>query len=180
MEPVEISAGRQHLRAPGPSDWPAVHAACQDADIQRWTTVPSPYTERDAQAFVSEYVADGWRSGHRATFAVCDATSGALLGTAALGHLGVDEGVGRVGYWTAPEVRGRGLTTQAVRALCRWGFGGLGLARIEWYAEVGNVGSRRVAERAGFAYEGLLRSRLVHRGRRVDAWVGGLLAGELE
>jgi RimJ/RimL family protein N-acetyltransferase len=183
MEPVEISAGRLHLRAPGPSDWPAVHAACQDPAIRRWTSVPSPYTERDAQDFVSRYAAEGWRSGRRATFAVCDATSGALLGTAALGHLGVDDdtddGIGQVGYWTAPEARGRGLTTQAVLTLCRWGFGALGLARIEWYAEVGNVGSRRVAEKAGFTYEGLLRSRLVHRGRRVDAWVGGLLAGEL-
>ncbi len=160
-------------------DWPDVHTACQDAEIQRWTTVPVPYTERAAQEFVADYAPDGWQCGRRATFAVCDSTSGALLGTCALGHLGIEEGLGNVGYWTAPHARGRGVAADALRAVCRWGFDELGLGRIEWYAEVGNVGSRRVAEQVGFAYEGLLRSRLVHRGCRVDAWVGGLLPGKV-
>ena len=42
-------------------------------------------------------------------------------------------------------------------AVCRWGFGALGLARVDWFAEVGNAGSRRVAEKAGFTIEGVLR-----------------------
>ncbi|MDP9239309.1 MAG: GNAT family N-acetyltransferase [Actinomycetota bacterium] len=179
MEPVELTAGRLHLRSPVAGDWPAIHAACQDPAIQQWTTVPAPYTEQDAQSFVSEYVPDGWRSGRRATFAVCDATSGALLGTCGLGHLGIEPDIGHIGFWTAPQDRGQGITTQAVGAVCRWGFAALGLARIEWYAEAGNVGSRRVAEKAGFRYEGLLRGKLTHRGRRVDAWAGALLAGEV-
>ena len=178
MDPVEITAGQLHLRPPVLGDWPAIHAACQDADIQRWTSVPAPYTEADAQAFVTDYVPEGWRSGRRATFAVCDATSGDLLAMAGLGHLGIEEGIGHVGYWCAPQARGRGVTTQAMRAVCRWGFADLGLARIEWYAKVGNVGSRRVAEKVGFQYEGMLRAKLVFRGERVDAWLGGLLPGE--
>jgi RimJ/RimL family protein N-acetyltransferase len=44
---------------------------------------------------------------------------------------------------------------------------------------VGNVASRRVAEKAGFRVEATLRRRLVHRGVRVDAWVGSMLPDEL-
>jgi RimJ/RimL family protein N-acetyltransferase len=44
---------------------------------------------------------------------------------------------------------------------------------------VGNEGSRRVAQKLGFTMEGTCRARLLHRGERVDAWVGGLLPGEL-
>ncbi|WP_350281758.1 GNAT family protein [Kribbella sp. HUAS MG21] len=44
---------------------------------------------------------------------------------------------------------------------------------------VGNVASRRVAEKAGFLIEGQLRMRLVHRGMRVDAWVGSLVRDEI-
>jgi len=65
-----------------------------------------------------------------------------------------------------------------VRALCGWGFERLGLGLIEWRAEVGNTASRRVADRAGFRFEATLRQRLVHRGVRVDAWIGSLLPGE--
>jgi RimJ/RimL family protein N-acetyltransferase len=49
---------------------------------------------------------------------------------------------------------------------------------IEWRAEIGNEASRRVAQKAGFVMEGQLRKRLVHRGERVDIWVGSLLKGE--
>ncbi len=179
MEPVELTAGQLHLRPPVPADEAAIFAACQDPEIQRFTIVPAPYTEAAAHDFVTSYVPDGWRSGRRATFAVLDAGSGDLLGMSGLGHLGIEAGIGHVGYWSAPQARGRGVATSALRVVCRWGFDALGLARIEWYAEVGNVGSRRVAEKVGFSYEGTLRAKLVHRERRIDAWVGGLLPGEI-
>ena len=84
-----------------------------------------------------------------------------------------------IGFWTAPWARGRGVMTAAARLVCRWGFDELGLERIEWWANVGNDASRRVAEKLGFTMEGTCRRRLLHRGERVDGWVGGLLRGEL-
>jgi RimJ/RimL family protein N-acetyltransferase len=78
------------------------------------------------------------------------------------------------GYWTVAEHRGPGYTTEALRAVCRWGFELLGVPRIEWYAYVGNVGSR-VAEAVGFVMEGTMRNRAAHRGTRLDTWVAGLL-----
>ena len=59
-----------------------------------------------------------------------------------------------VGFWMAPWARGRGIMTDAVRLVCRWGFADLGLGRIEWWANVGNDASRRVAEKVGFTMEG--------------------------
>ncbi|HEX5540734.1 MAG TPA: GNAT family protein [Micromonospora sp.] len=88
----------------------------------------------------------------------------------------VDTGLADVGFFTAPEARGRGYGPAALAAVCRWGFTALRLARIEWRANVGNTASRRMAEKAGFVFEGTARSALNHRGRRVDAWVGALLA----
>jgi RimJ/RimL family protein N-acetyltransferase len=85
-----------------------------------------------------------------------------------------------VGYWVDPRVRGQGVATEAVRTLCRWAFAALDLELVEWRAEVGNVASRRVAEKAGFLVEATLRRRLVHRGARVDAWVGSLLPADVD
>ena len=177
MEPVEITAGRLHLRPWQPDDAPAVLAACVDPEIQRWTTVPSPYTGRDARAFVEDLSPRGWADGTCAQFAVLDATSGRLL--AAVGLDDVAHGSAEVGFWAVPRARGRGVVTDAVGAVCRWGFGALGLQRVLWQAEVGNLASRAVAEKAGFTVEATLRAGLPARdGSRVDAWAATLLSGD--
>ena len=53
--------------------------------------------------------------------------------------------------------RGRGVATVAVDAACRWAFGTLGVDRIELCHAVENVASGRVAEKAGYLFEGRLR-----------------------
>jgi RimJ/RimL family protein N-acetyltransferase len=175
--PVEITAGRLHLRMPGEAEVDAVYRACQDPEIQHWTSVPAPYRRSDAEAFVHEAIPAGWEAGRAVTFAVLDSTGGELLAMVGLGRLNSPNP--QIGYWCAPWARRTGVVTQAGATLCRWAFGALGIGLIEWYAEVGNVGSRAVATRIGFTLEGMLRQRLLHRGTRVDAWVGSLLPGEL-
>lgn len=174
MEPTEITAGRLHLRPWQPSDEDAAFAACQDPDIQRWTTVPSPYTREDARAWVTAGAPDQWQAGTGTPFAVVDATTGELLASVGLHLIRGDRC--EVGYWCAPAARGRSVITDAVGAVCRWGFAELGMQRIEWVAAVGNWPSRAVAQKCGFTVEGLARKGMHYRGGHVDAWVGALLA----
>lgn len=88
------------------------------------------------------------------------------------------DGVAHVGYWTARAARGRGLTSDALRTLARWFLRDGGAARVELVVEPANEGSVRVAEAAGFTAEGVLRQRLVLRGRRADVVMYSLLAGD--
>lgn len=173
---VSLTAGRLHLRPWEPADADAVRAACQDPEVQRWTTVPAPYGRTDAETYVGTHSPAQWRNGTGAPFAVLDATDGALLASVALMSIG--DGLAEIGYWAAPAARGQGVVTEAVGVVCRWGFAARSLQRVTWLAEVGNAPSRRVAEKAGFTVEGTLRSYLPHRGRLVDAWIGALLAGD--
>ncbi|WP_460808456.1 GNAT family N-acetyltransferase [Micromonospora zhanjiangensis] len=94
-------------------------------------------------------------------------------------HLPVDPTVADVGFLTTPAYRGRGYLPAALGALAAWAFTSLGLARIEWRANVGNHASRRAAEKAGFVFEGTARHAVAHRGKRVDAWVAALLPDDL-
>jgi RimJ/RimL family protein N-acetyltransferase len=70
--------------------------------------------------------------------------------------------------------------TAALRAAARFGVQELGLKRIEWKAHVGNDASRRVAEKAGFTMEGILRQGCAARGERFDAWLASFLPEDLE
>jgi RimJ/RimL family protein N-acetyltransferase len=173
MEPVTLHTERLELSAPTEADVEAIFAACQDADIQRYTTVPSPYTRADAEAFVPR-VASEWESGAHLTWAMRE--GGTLTGM--IGLYRVDgKGSGELGYWVAPGSRGRGLLTEASRAVIDWGFSadGLGLDRIEWHAVVGNIASARAARTLGFHYEGLRRQALVGSRGRDDGWSAALL-----
>lgn len=176
MDPVEISAGTLHLRPWEPVDAGAVLRACSDPELQRWTRVPSPYALEHAVAWVEQGSPAQWADDEGAPFAVLDATTGEVLASVGFVRLAARDGLAEIGYWCAPWARGRGVTTQAVQAVCRWGFGALGLGRVDWLAQVGNTASRRVAEKAGFTVEGVLRQRIVGREGRADAWIGGLLA----
>lgn len=177
MERQTIPAGWLTLRPFAEADVPWVFEVSQDPALQQFVQVPSPYLLEHAAFFVREIAIACWDSGQRAEFVVQDTTTGTRLGRA-----GLDlsrPGAAEIGYWVDPRARRRGVATDAVRATCRWAFTSLRLELIEWRCEVGNLASRRVAEKAGFLIEATLRKRLVHRGARVDAWVGSLLSSEL-
>jgi RimJ/RimL family protein N-acetyltransferase len=177
---AQLRTRRLLLRPIDSGDVEAIYTACQDPQIQRWTTVPSPYLREHAEQFAIDYVSQAWRTGAAAIFAVTDTGDGQLLASVGL-HFdrGRDDGIAEIGYWTAAPARGRGITTEAVAAVCGWGFASCGVQRLEWYAEVGNVASRRVAEKIGFVLEGTMRQLLLRPdGRRVDCWAGALLGAE--
>ncbi|PZT72066.1 MULTISPECIES: GNAT family N-acetyltransferase [unclassified Streptomyces] len=177
MEATTLTTDRLRLRPFGPEDTEAVYEACQDPDILRWVTVPSPYTRSDAEFFTERLCPEGWRDGSMYNFAVLG-EDGALTGA-----LGITRrtlaGTYEIGYWTVKERRGRGYMTEAVLCGARWAFTSLGCDRLEWRAEVGNVPSRAVALRAGFHMEGEQRSGLLNKGVRRDTWVGALLPSDL-
>ena len=180
MRPVSIAGSGLLLRPPRPSDTEQVLAACQDPEVTRWTTLPEPYGRADAEDWVRRAAPRGWHEGdHLVWYVVRAEDPDRLLASIALHHVDRAAGTAELGYWAVPVVRGRGVPTEAVRLLARWGFDELGLDRIEWRAAVGNDASRRVAEKAGVRVEGVSRAGLVINGRRFDAWVGGLLPGDL-
>jgi ribosomal-protein-alanine N-acetyltransferase len=89
----------------------------------------------------------------------------------------VDEG--EIAYVVAPEARGRGVAGSAVRLLSEWAFAQLGVQRLHLSIHPDNAASLRVAGKAGYSYEGTLRSQKLIRGKRVDSTIWSLLPGEL-
>ncbi|MGX1546171.1 GNAT family N-acetyltransferase [Streptomyces adustus] len=176
MEPVTLTTGRLVLRTVGPEDTDAVYGAAQDPDIQRWTTIPSPYLPEHAQGFTHQLVPDGWADGSMFTFGVF-LPAGDLVGMLALTMRSL--GMAEIGFWATKEHRGNGYITEATLAAAHWAFTRLAVDRVEWRAEVGNHASRAVAEKSGFTVEGTLRSAINNKGVRRDCWVGSLLPSDL-
>ncbi|MGD0247983.1 MAG: GNAT family N-acetyltransferase [Candidatus Limnocylindrales bacterium] len=157
------------LRPLRAEDAPAIAAACQDPDIQRWVPIiPAPYEEADARGFILMTL-QAWHDGTGYEFAIADAATDRYVGSIGL-HLGPNPRRHAIGYLIAPEFRGRGYATRALRLLTRWGFEQFAIERLALWTLTGNAASQRVAEKAGFRFEGLARNWETDREERpIDA-----------
>jgi RimJ/RimL family protein N-acetyltransferase len=130
-------------------DVDGITAACQDREIIRWTTIPSPYTVEFATAFVT--LQDGWRAeGSAFHFAIVDRRDGGLSGS--IGLDSIQQPPAQVGYWVAPWARRRGFATHALRLVTTWAFKSLRLDAISLVTKVGNNASERVAANSGYVF----------------------------
>ncbi|NES15452.1 MULTISPECIES: GNAT family N-acetyltransferase [Micromonospora] len=172
MDNLELTAPGLVLRPWRDEDAAVVLVELADPEIARWnaqgvTDLPQ------ARAWVRRRA--DWSSGTHVSLALTDAADGRLLGGASLHQ--IQDGDAAIGYWTAAAARGRGVASRAVTALTAWGFGELGLHRVQLWHAVDNEASCRVAERSGYRLEGVLRES--HRygdGRRHDEHLHARLA----
>jgi RimJ/RimL family protein N-acetyltransferase len=163
---MELGDGHVTLRPPEDDDVEWVVHACRDPENQRWLSLlPSPYERSDAEWWIGR-CKSVWADGSAAPFIVVDAATGERLGAIEVRTAEPAD----VGYWLAPEGRGRGAMTRALRVLMRYAFEERGLTRVELFTLLDNVRSQAVAERAGFRLAGTVPRKIESRdGTRHDA-----------
>ena len=160
-----LTDGVVALRAWRDDDAPALVEICDDALAARFTSVPVPYSVADARAWLADR-RDSLAAGAGIALAIVRPPDDRPVGNIGI-RLG-EHAVGELGYLTGAATRGQGLMPRAVDVVTRWAFAELGLARVQLLAHPENAGSQRVAEKAGFRREGLLRRYWLQRDTRVD------------
>jgi DNA-binding CsgD family transcriptional regulator/RimJ/RimL family protein N-acetyltransferase len=170
-----LSDGIVSLRPLGEHDVPDITLTAQDPLVARWTTIPTPYAQADAEAFVAER---GGGAGPLPTWAITVLPDHRYGGTVDLRPDG--SGGAEIGYMLAPWARGAGHAARALRLACAWGFSALRLEVVTWLAYAGNDASLKAARRAGFQVpEHVFRGYAVQRGERRDCWVGTMTPDDL-
>ena len=177
------SDGRVTIRAWRKSDSAPLVERINDPLVAAFLDqVPHPYTHEDARLWV-ELAETRRREGTLAAFAIeVDGLEGPVGGVGVNFFDGLDAGGGEIGYWVAREARGQGVATAAARLAAAWAFESHPeLVRLQLRADTRNEASQRVAERAGFTREGVLRAQRFNArlGRRVDFVMWSLLRSEL-
>jgi RimJ/RimL family protein N-acetyltransferase len=167
------------LRARIASDVEILHAELYDdvavrvrADSRPWLPLPpgpaSPYRVQEQSA----------QHAGAAIFSVAELASGDLAGEALLWGIDLHNRSAHIGISLRPAFRGRGLGTDTVRVLCRYGFAIRGLHRLQLETLADNEAMIRVARQAGFAREGIRRGSEWVDGAFLDEVVFGLLEAE--
>ncbi|MEV0575843.1 GNAT family N-acetyltransferase [Streptomyces sp. NPDC050392] len=149
------------------TDAAAVLEAFRDPAIQRWH-VRRADSVAEAEEWIAAWQAE-WTAGTGAHWALVDAADGGtLLGRVALKAFDLQDGTAEIAYWTVPLARGRGLCPSAVTVVTQWAMDAWGFHRIALEHATANHASCRVAEKAGFAVEGVRRSAWLQADGRHD------------
>ncbi len=137
--------------------------------------LPYPYTEQDGKDFISAMLS----ADENETFAFAITVDNSVIGSIGIFRQeNIHRQTAELGYYIAEEYWGNGIMTEAVRQICEYVFRESDIIRI--YAEpfAYNIASCRVLEKAGFQYEGTLRSNAVKNGKVLDMKMYSLLKEE--
>jgi RimJ/RimL family protein N-acetyltransferase len=176
-----IRTERLLLRPYAHGDVDALYAYQRLPEVHRYLYT-EPRTRPEIEALVAER-ADPARlaeAGLAVPRVVELAQTGELVGDLVLFWHSQEHKQGEVGYVFNPAFHGRGLATEAVGALLRIGFEGLGMHRIAGRLDGRNTASARVLERAGLRREAHLVENEFVKGEWTDELIYGILRREWE
>ena len=137
--------------------------------------LPYPYTEQDGKDYISAMLS----ANENETFSFAVTADNKVIGSIGVFRQeNIHKRTAELGYYIAQEYWGKGIMTEAVKQICEYVFDSSDIIRI--YAEpfAHNSASCRVLEKAGYQYEGTLRSNAVKNGKVIDMIMYSLLKRE--
>ena len=176
---LTVATPRLHVRPLEASDAEGVTEVFADKQTQRWLPFPQEFGAIDGLAWCTETAAERRDSGAGDHYGIVRREDDRLVGCLWTKRTDWVGRVTEVSYAIASDVRGFGLAAEAVDALAIALILEHGFQRVELRVAPGNTASRRVAEKAGFTYEGLLRNAGHVHGGRVDLEVWSFVAADL-
>jgi len=127
--------------------------------------LPYPYTEQDGRDFISAMLS----ADENETFAFGITVDNIAIGSIGIFRQGnIHRRTAELGYYIAEAYWGKGIMTEAVRQICKYVFSKSDIIRIFAEPFAYNIASCRVLEKAGFQYEGTLRSNAIKNGKVID------------
>lgn len=160
--PARVETERLELRPPRTGDGPALLEALTESlprlrqFLASLPWVASEQTPDSAETFCRTGEAN-FIVRKDLPFFYFDKATGRLLGATGLHRTVWATPKTEVGYWCRTSACGHGYVTEAVVAMTEYAWHHLKAVRVELVTDEANTASRRVAERAGFLLEGILR-----------------------
>lgn len=134
-----------------------------DVRVNATLNIRPPLTLAGTRAWFSRVV----ETSGRIDFAFEDA-NGSLVAMGGFTDIDSEVGKAELYIFVAPDLKGRGIGTAAVRLMCGHGFAKLGLRKIYLNTNADNVAARRVYAKCGFSLEGVMRREIINNGMLKD------------
>lgn len=166
MEHPKIRTERLLLRQFDESDLENVFKGLSHPDVIKHYGVS--FASLEATREQMTWFADLLKNGMGVWFAVCSADNGTFYGAGGLNGISLVHRKAEVGFWLLPEFWGQGIMKEAMPLICDFGFGKLGLHRIEGFVETENVNCKRAMAKLDFQHEGTMKDCEVKNGKFIS------------
>lgn len=173
----ELETERLLLRRMRLDDAEDVFAYASDPEVTRYVMFENHRSIEDSRTFLL-FATEGYERGDFCGWGLVLKASGAFVGTCGMEAGAAEHARAELGYVLSREHWGRGLMPEAVRSMIRYGFGRLGLNRVEARCIAENTASARVMEKVGMTYEGTLREQEYVKGAYRDMKLYSVLRRE--
>ncbi|MDT0118000.1 GNAT family protein [Microbacterium sp. PRF11] len=176
-ESLEVIGERVRLRPFEERDLEAMAAYRGDAEVCRFLPF-EPQTPEDIRGRIGYLFGRTTLQGERGGIILVIEHEGDVIGDLVLFHLDPEAGSAEIGWVLSPAASGRGLATEAVRALIDTAFEVYGLRRLVAQIDAANTRSAALAERLGLRREAYFVENAWFKGRWSDLLVYAVLDRE--
>lgn len=146
-------------------------------EIQHLYSEPTYNTIDEVNELLEKYIQNYDNSDYY-RWAIVDNDSNRCIGQIAFYLVDTKNHFAEIEYCIATDYQNKGLMTEAVRAVIKFGFEKIGLHKIQISTKEINAPSKRVIEKCGFTYEGTLRDYFYYDGKYIDRLYYSMLFSE--
>ena len=172
-----LETPRLRLRKLNMRDAQDIFDYSQDPQVAKYVLWEAQKSLSDARSYI-RYMLRKYRLGEPASWGIEWTASGKIIGTIGFMWIQRENAAAEVGYSLSRNFWNRGIMTEALDAVLRFGFQSLNLNRIEAQHETENPASGAVMRKCGMRREGTLRQRLINKGKYVDVELYAVLRGD--
>ncbi len=172
-----LETHRLILRRPAPGDVNEMFAMRSDPETMKYVPRPLAKSLEDAAAHLA-LIEGKINENAGINWAVTLRGDDRMVGLMGIYQIKPEDYRGEIGYMVLPEYNGKGVTTEAVSAIVKYGFEDLGLNSIEAIIDPENIASAKVLEKNRFSREAHLRQTLFYEGRFLDSVIYAKLASD--
>ena len=173
----QLETKRLILRRYTPEDDEQLHTFYSDKVSNRYLTWDVHQTMDETTEFL-ESALEMYESDEAGEWGVELKETRELIGACGFAWCDLQHSCAQIGFMLSSRYWGRGLMTEAVRAVIGFGLERMGLNRIEGFHVIGNEAAGRVMEKAGMQPEGVLREKILLDGRFCDLKMYSILKNE--
>ena len=170
----DLVTPRLRLRRLTMRDAQDIYRYSRDPEVARHVLWDPHRSIGDSRAYL-RYMLRRYRGHEPASWGIEYLETGRIIGTIGFMWIQEDNNAAEVGYSLARDCWGKGIMTEALRAVLQYGFDEMNLNRIEAQHETTNPASGAVMRKCHMQHEGTLRSRLFNKGRYVDVELYAIL-----
>ena len=163
-----LETKRLYIRLFKESDVKDLYEYCSDSEVTKYLVFDTYTSINEAKDRVKYCMDNNNKLERTIIWGIEDKATHKLIGSIDFVNWYVEHRNAEIGYVLNRKFWNKGIMTEALKEVIKFGFENMNLNRIEIYCDERNIGSARVMEKNGLKYEGTLRQRACFKGEFVN------------